>query len=1057
MKIDRRPATDLCFFALQHDTVRDYLNVQPEYTESDCHLTAADRCLRMMKIASFTSAGHSPEQRYLHWYANRFWALHYQKISFTLTGEDKALTEERRKGYDRVRKSLKEFVMQRHKTSPAFNKWLKQIPDYIKNLGDNHPLSQQLSSLQASVVTPLHAISVFGFADLIDAHSKELDFRQCNAHGQTPLILAIDNNQVDTVKALMASGRSNVNQFNVRAVQQLLEQNFEPVICYASALQAAVVQGSRSIFDILIDHGAKLDLVAGYYGGMLQAACLKGHAELVGYLLDEAKLDPNAQGGYHGNSLQAACAMGRLEIVEILLGAEEAEVCELAPGGHYGSAIMAATCAGSPEIIESLLAYTDDAKALVNQRSPKYGTPLQQAADLNRKDMVDLLIGHGANINAMGATGGDASEKDSSPLANAASKGNQKIVSMLIEMEAEADFSYSDGPFHLLHQAALYNMLDLAQYCVDKKCDMNMTTDHGVKYHQDQRKMTPLAIACVEGHKGIVELLLSRGARIQYPGDNVSTLILAASRDQAEIVELLIQNHKARHPNNPNSTVDFISRRVPSSKNTALHEAARVGAVRAVAKLLEYRAPFLRADVGVGVFQRAVWDGRPQVVKTLVEHLEKSSKTDCVQLINAVDDNGKSALIDAAERNRFNIFPYLLEHGADFRVRDKWGNTLLHYLSTRNHHDLARMLLAAWDKEQLEDKLAWFAMTNNEKRTGLQEAVRQYHYPIIRLLLDAGAQITPSFRRYCLVFNETPRVEETQKLIREGFGDDREEALKYFNHRAGQDGYSILHDTITRRRLDLAQCLLDYGTDPTTLDAESMLDLKRVDPVTPLHLAACVNFKPMIRLLLESAAQRCDKSKLARFVNRRNRLGKTALMDAAERNHFEIMDMLLSKPYSADWSLVDNEEENALHWCAWPHHKPSVEVLLRHASGADPSPMGRNKLAAFLTQRTKSGVTPLHDVTHQGFEDLARILLYDHHADYEVYDFTSDSILHRAVQSNHDFLLKPYLEYMAKDKDQDKFKRVLHHRNTSMNRTVLEALEVRDRKDWAAYVRKFGA
>ena len=994
-----------------------------------------------MKKASYTSAGLSPEQRYFYWYATRFWPHHYQKINFTLAGEDRALAEERKKEYDDVRVSLRAFVMQGHKISPAFNKWLAKIPDYIQNLGKDRPLSQQLSLLQASVANALHAISVFGFADLVDAYSKQDDFRQGNAYGHTALILAVENKQAETVKALIASSRANVNQFNTRANQQLLEQSFEPVISYASALQAAVVQGSQAIVDLLVGHGAKLDLVAGYYGSMLQAACLKGHIELVNYLLDEANLDPNSQGGYHGNSLQAACAMGHVEIVKVLLDPKKAEVSELAPGGHYGSAVMAATCAGSLKIIESLLDYTDDTEAMVNQRSPKYGTPLQQAADLNRKDIVDLFIGHGANINALGATEGNTSQKDSSALANAARNGNQKIVSMLVEMKAEADFSYSDNQFHLLHLAALHNMLDLAKYCVERKCNMNMTTDQGVKYHQDQRKMTPLAIASAEGHIEIVKLLLGEGAGIQYAGDAVSTLILAASRDQADIIEVLIQNHKIRHPRDPKSTLDFISRRVPSSKNTALHEAARLGAVGAVAKLLEHGAPFLKAEFGVGVFQRATWDGRPQVVKTLVEHLEKSSKSECVQMINALDDNRKSALTDAAERNRFNIFPYLLEHGADFKVRDKWGNTLLHYVSGRNHHEIARMLLGAWDKEDPGDKMAWLAVTNDERKTALQEAVRRHHYPSIRLLLDAGAKITPQYTRYCLIFKESPRVDELQTLIREGFGENREEALKYFNHRAGQGGASILHDVAGFRRLDIAQYLLDYGADPTTLDAESMLDLQRVDTATPLHLAVCGDFQPMVHLLLERAAQQCDKSKLARFVNRRNRFGKTALIDAAERDHFQIMDLLLSKPYSADWSVVDNQDQNALHWCAGRHHRQCVEVLLRHAS-ADPSPIGKNKFAAFLKQRNKAGITPLHDVTQHGFEDIAKMLLYDYHADYEVYDHTGDSILHRAVQSDHDALLKPYLEYMAKDKDREKFKRVLNRRNTSMNRTVLEALDV---------------
>ena len=1059
VKTESHPATGVLFFKLQHDAVNDYLRDQPEYSESDCHLTSADRCLTMMKDASYTSARLSPAQIYFHWYATRFWPFHYQRIDFTLEGEDKSLAEERRKGYKHVREALKIFVMQGHKTSPAFNKWLKNIPDYIGDLGEIHPLSQQLSSFQTSVVTDLHAISVFGFADLIDARSGRFDFRQRNAYGHTALILAIENNQISTVKALLASGRADVNQFNVRAAQQLIEQNFEPVISYASALQAAAVQGSQAIFDLLIHHHAKVDLVAGYYGSMLQAACLKGHAELARYLLDEAKLDPNSQGGYHGSSLQAACAMGHLEIVELLFEAQRpdgAEVCELAPGGHYGSAIMAATRAGSLEIIEYLLGYTDDTKAMVNQRSPTYGTPLQQAADLDRIDIVDLLIGYGADINALGASEGDTSQKDSSALANAARKGNRKIVSMLIEMKAEAEFSYSDGEFHLFHQAALHNMLELARYCVEKKCDLNVTTDQGVKYHQDQGKMTPLAIASAEGHMEIVELLLSERAQIQYPGDKISTLILAASRDHADIVEALIQYHKAKYTDNPTSTIDFISRRVPSSKNTALHEAARLGAVSAVAVLLEHKAPFLRADVGVGVFQRAAWNGRPRVVKTLVEHLEKSSKEECVQLINARDDNGKSALIDAAERNRFRIFPYLLEHGADLKVRDKWGNTLLHYVSTRNHHDLARMLVAAWDKEDPNDKMAWLAVTNDSEMTGLQEAVRRNHYPTTRILLDAGAKIIPAFHRYGLIFKEKPSVDEIQTLVREGFGDNREEVLKYLNHRAGQDGSSMLHDAAAFRRLDIARCLLDYGADPTTLDAESMLDLQRVDTATPLHHAVCTNFQPMVRLLLERAAQQCDKSKLARFVNRRNRLGKTALMDAAQRNHFEIMDMLLSQPYSADWSVLDNQNQSALHWCAWRHHRQSVEVLLRHAS-ADPSPIGRNRFTAILEQRTAAGSTPLHDVTRRGFEDLARMLLYDYHADYEVYDNFGNSILHHAVQSDHDFLLKPYLEYMAKDEDQEKFKRVLHHRNASMNRTVVDVLEVRSRTEWADYVRRFGA
>lgn len=320
----------------------------------------------------------------------------------------------------------------------------------------------------------------------------------------------------------------------------------------------------------------------------------------------------------------------------------------------------------------------------------------------------------------------------------------------------------------------------------------------------------------------------------------------------------------------------------------------------------------------MGVFQRATWDGRPRVVKVLVKHLERhASKTECLQIIDALDDNDKSALVDAAPRNRVNIFPFLIEHGADIKVRDKGGSTLFHYLAVPNHHDLLRTLLSIWAEKDPAELKAWLSLENNERMTALQEAVRHRHYITIRLLLDTGAEVTPAFKRYALILKDWPTLTDVQTLLNEGFDGHNDQALKFLNHRAGQDGFSILHDIATfgahhnlpqQRRLDLAQYIIDYGADPTTLDAEPTLDLQRVESATPLHYAVCENFQPLVRLLLSHAAERCDKPKLTRFVNRRNRLGKTALIDAAERNHFELMDLLLSEPYSADWSLADNND-----------------------------------------------------------------------------------------------------------------------------------------------------
>ena len=1043
------------YFDFADPFVKEYLIHQPEFTETDCHLIAADRCLKMLILASFTSAGRSPAQLRFHWYAKRFWAYHYQRINFSLKSDDKSLEEERQKNFARVRESLRKFIIQGKKTSQAFTRWLKEIPDLITGLEKRQNLVQQLKSLQASVVTPLHAICVFGFADLIEAHHKDWRFDQQNAHRQTPLCLAIENNHLDTVKALLAAEPGLVNEFNVQAVRQLLDEVFEPVICYASPLQAAAVQGSVSMVQTLIENGAKIDLMAGYYGSIVQAACLKGHTELVEYLLEHYHLDPNSQGGYHGNPLQAASASGHVEVVNALI---DHGACALTPGGHYGSAVMAATRASSQEIVNRLLIDLDedDVISLVNRRSQEYGTPLEQAANQNNIELVDLLIGNHADINSLGSSEADKAQKDTSALAVAAWGVHKQVVSILCNIHAEADLSYSEGDFHLLHQAAQYDMLDLAELCLERGCDIDMPTYHGIKYHPDQRQMTPLAIACAEGHVRLVRFFLERGALMKY-SNNLPILCLVASRGHTEIVTILIEEYKSRHSDDPNSIQGFLDRRIPSSEDAALHVAARVGASGTVATLLEHGASWLTTKLNVSLLQNAAWEGRPGVVDVLLGHLKQSSSLESQKEINARDVNGKTALIDAAQRGRGKIFSTLLAHGADYKVKENNGNSVLHFLVWGNQHEMTKELLTLWSREDLVARQVWLNHQNSSGITGLQDALIRRHFLLVRTLLDADARITLCTARnfiWRIRAQKETKIEEVHDAIA-AFGDHKAELVKCLNIRNGDNGFSLLHEAACENRINIVQMALDYGADVTTMEVYSSAGPNTVTYDTPLHHAVCRNHVEIVNLLLAHAAQHCDKETLSRFINFRNNLGKTALVDAAERNHVELVKLLLSKPFSADWSITDNHKQNALHWCLWRHHTATVEILLRHASGADgEESVDQNRFAAFLDQQNTYDSSPLFDATWRGYEDLARLLLHQYHAEYEIYDQHGDSILHRAVQRDHDEMLKPYLEYMSKDKDQDKFKRVLHHKNKT-NRTVLEALEVRGRKGWADYVRGF--
>lgn len=108
-----------------------------------------------------------------------------------------------------------------------------------------------------------------------------------------------------------------------------------------------------------MENGADVNAQGGEYDNALQAACCRGHIEVVKWLVENG-VEVNAQGGHYGNALQAACGSfiryrreeKRLAIVMFLLD-KGADVN--ARGGEYGTALTAARHNDYPKIVEILL------------------------------------------------------------------------------------------------------------------------------------------------------------------------------------------------------------------------------------------------------------------------------------------------------------------------------------------------------------------------------------------------------------------------------------------------------------------------------------------------------------------------------------------------------------------------------------------------------------------------------------------------------------------------------------------------------------------------------
>ena len=284
-----------------HYSVREHVMQMEAYSPSQCNVFATRSCLRILN--TFFGADVMTRQRLsepeiaFKDYALLYWPLHYEGIEHPDIAEHRAA----------INAMLRSFLLKRrgdrHKYE-VYDEWFRDAQKMAEPLKDNKYLASKFNALRARPSTPLFAACVFGLEDLIAKFGRELDgLNKRNDDGQNALCLAVENNKLETVKTLLSRRfPAELNLLNVSAVQQFEDWNIAKpprVILYASALQCAAATGRADIAEYLIEVGAHVDLVAGYFGSPLHAACLRGHRVIVELLLRKGA-EPNSQGGFHG-------------------------------------------------------------------------------------------------------------------------------------------------------------------------------------------------------------------------------------------------------------------------------------------------------------------------------------------------------------------------------------------------------------------------------------------------------------------------------------------------------------------------------------------------------------------------------------------------------------------------------------------------------------------------------------------------------------------------------------------------------------------------------------
>ncbi len=231
---------------------------------------------------------------------------------------------------------------------------------------------------------------------------------------------------------------------------------------------------------------------------------------------------------------------------------------------------------------------------LINARDEQGMAPLHYAAQGNHDKAVALLLENGSEIDPKSANG------DVTPLMMAVAKKAGAVVDLLLEHGADANAisEHAGGPLHMAARLGDMNIFE-------------QLLRHGANpITQDKNEgWAPIHYAVFFQQRDIVRRLLADSVIVDAKAHRGYTpLHIAAERGDVETMELLLA-HKA-DPNTPT-----MSRRTP------LHEAARRGRLEAVQLLLDSGAdPSLKDEYNATALEEATQYEHTEIVRVLRAH-----------------------------------------------------------------------------------------------------------------------------------------------------------------------------------------------------------------------------------------------------------------------------------------------------------------------------------------------------------------------------------------------------------------------------------------------------
>jgi len=531
------------------------------------------------------------------------------------------------------------------------------------------------------------------------------------------------------------------------------------------------------------------------------------------------------------------------------------------------------------------------ASDLVNVTDDKDGwTPLMLAATRGSKKMCKILIKAGAHIGAVLTT----DSVNDTALHMAAKNGHLEAIEELLLAGADVNFTIKGKPTPLIC-AAGNGQAPAVQRLLKAGADPNILCSDGWSAlllaslgrgpggrHLDCMKAlinagaaleatdtrdgrTALIVATMEGHKDIVDLLLSNGAdlyaQLHQNDDWTNPIMLAAIKGNIDIMKSLIK---------AGADIQMANK----TNSTAVTYAAVNGQTESLKILLEAGAlpDPKNTDGGATPLILITYSplGNIPCIKLLLKHGAD---------IHAVDNKGRTALVHAATIGKKEVMEVLLDAGADPNVMVNLGDCLTSadFLATDSkRRSLVAAVAAVHTKGSNAAALVELLLkaggdanlSEPQGATALHSCASKDNIEAARVLLKYGAVLNKGGYGY----NEVPLMVAASK------GNDKIIQL-FLQHGADPnaedtEGWTSLMHAGLQGKTSSVQLLIQAGADPNASSKTGR---------TALASACRKGHVAVVQALLQAGAD----------VNQRRGDGMTPLMIAAEQGHRAVVSTLI--------------------------------------------------------------------------------------------------------------------------------------------------------------------